>query len=148
MLFAWGWDKHLKTERVSVCPAVVLLLFLEAPSLCLRHPLCLFLFPALVLCLSFLTTGLLFLALCYISIPFVALYPFLFVFLLCQSGGLSVLLPFIWISKSISGFMIPQKERRRFVLFLFLFCFSGPHLWHMEVPRLVVDSELAVAASL
>ena len=87
MLFAWGWDKHLKTERVSVCPAVVLLLFLEAPSLCLRHPLCLFLFPALVLCLSFLTTGLLFLALCYISIPFVALYPFLFVFLLCQSGA-------------------------------------------------------------
>ena len=28
-----------------------------------------------------------------------------------------------------------------FVLFLFLF-FCRPHLWHMEVPRLGVESEL------
>ena len=29
-----------------------------------------------------------------------------------------------------------------FVLFLFvcLFCFLGPHLWHMEIPRLEVES--------
>ena len=24
----------------------------------------------------------------------------------------------------------------------FFFCFLGPHLWHMEVPRLGVESEL------
>ena len=28
-----------------------------------------------------------------------------------------------------------------FVLLFYFFCFSGPHLWHMEVPRLEVKSE-------
>ena len=27
-------------------------------------------------------------------------------------------------------------------VFVFYFCFLGPHLWHMEVPRLGVESEL------
>ena len=28
----------------------------------------------------------------------------------------------------------------------FCFCFLGPHLWHMEVPRLGVESELQLPA--
>ena len=33
------------------------------------------------------------------------------------------------------------------VLFCFvLFCFVGPHAWHMEVPRLGVESELRLPA--
>ena len=31
-------------------------------------------------------------------------------------------------------------------LFMYLFCFLGPHLWHMEVPRLGVKSELELLA--
>ena len=27
-------------------------------------------------------------------------------------------------------------------VFIYLFCFLGPHLWHMEIPRLGVESEL------
>ena len=27
-------------------------------------------------------------------------------------------------------------------LFIYLFCFLGPHLWHMEIPRLGVKLEL------
>ena len=35
----------------------------------------------------------------------------------------------------------------QWVLFnLFNFFFLGPHLWHMEVPRLGVDSELQLLA--
>ena len=32
-----------------------------------------------------------------------------------------------------------------FFLFIYLFCFLGPNLWHMEVPRLGVESELLPA---
>ena len=32
------------------------------------------------------------------------------------------------------------------VLFFFLFFFLGPHLWHIEIPRLVVESELQLLA--
>ena len=31
-------------------------------------------------------------------------------------------------------------------LFVCLFCFLGPHLWHMEAPRLGVESELQLPA--
>ena len=37
----------------------------------------------------------------------------------------------------------PQWE---LLLFYFLFCFLGPHPWHMEVPRLEVKSELQLLA--
>ena len=30
--------------------------------------------------------------------------------------------------------------------FFFFFVFLGPHLWHMEVPRLGVESELQLLA--
>ena len=33
-----------------------------------------------------------------------------------------------------------------FGLVWFGFCFLGPHLWHMEVPRLGVESELQLLA--
>ena len=33
-----------------------------------------------------------------------------------------------------------------FFLFVFLFCFLGLHLWHMEVPRLGTESELQLQA--
>ena len=33
-----------------------------------------------------------------------------------------------------------------FFVCLFLFCFLGPHLWHMEIPRLRVESELHLLA--
>ena len=29
---------------------------------------------------------------------------------------------------------------------MYVFCFLGPHLWHMEVPRLGVESELQLLA--
>ena len=32
--------------------------------------------------------------------------------------------------------------RSAMCLFTYLFCFSGPHPWHMDVPRLWVESEL------
>ena len=31
-------------------------------------------------------------------------------------------------------------------LYLFIYCFLGPNLWHMEVPRLGVKSELQLPA--
>lgn len=33
-----------------------------------------------------------------------------------------------------------------FLFYLFIFCFWGPHPWHMEVPRLGVESELQLPA--
>ena len=33
-----------------------------------------------------------------------------------------------------------------FILFIILFLYLGPHLWHMEVPRLGVESELQLMA--
>ena len=33
-----------------------------------------------------------------------------------------------------------------FFLFCFVFCFLGPHPWHMEVPRLEVELELQLPA--
>ena len=39
------------------------------------------------------------------------------------------------------------REKEGFVLFLFLFfCFLGLHPWHMELPRLGVESELQLPA--
>ena len=37
----------------------------------------------------------------------------------------------------------PEPE----IVFLFLFCFLGPHLWHVEVPRLRVQVELPLLAT-
>ena len=34
-----------------------------------------------------------------------------------------------------------------FLSFSFFFCFSGPYLWHMQVPRLGVESELQLPAT-
>ena len=34
------------------------------------------------------------------------------------------------------------KELERFPFTFCLFVFSGPHLWHMEVPRLEIQMEL------
>ena len=33
-----------------------------------------------------------------------------------------------------------------FFIFYFYFCFLGPHLWHMDVPRLGVESDLQLPA--
>ena len=44
---------------------------------------------------------------------------------------------------------ILQKEHNpadTFILFIYLFCFLGLHLWHMEVSRLGVQSELQLPA--
>ena len=38
------------------------------------------------------------------------------------------------------------KSQKSFLLFLFVFIFLGPHLWHMEVPRLGVKLELQLPA--
>ena len=37
-------------------------------------------------------------------------------------------------------------KHRLFFLILFIFCFLGLHLWHMEVPRVRVESELQLLA--
>ena len=34
-----------------------------------------------------------------------------------------------------------------FFFAFFFFCFLGPHSWHMEVPRLGVESELQLVAT-
>ena len=39
-----------------------------------------------------------------------------------------------------------QLSKARQLFFFFLFFFLGPHLWHMEVPRLRVKSELQLPA--
>ena len=44
----------------------------------------------------------------------------------------------VWLSHLISGC-------KHFFLFLF-FCFLGPHVWHVEVPRLGVKLELLLLA--
>ena len=46
------------------------------------------------------------------------------------------------VSPFLGGIYLQSGE----VLFYFIFCFSGLHLWHMEVPRLVVQSELQLPA--
>ena len=107
----WGWYEHLGTDKVSI--------FLSHyfsqnhPCLCLRHPLYLSLFPALMLGLSFLNTLFLFLVLCRISRPFAALYSFPFIFHLCLSGGVvvSVLLPLIKPSGLFKSF--PEKKKKK-----------------------------------
>ena len=38
--------------------------------------------------------------------------------------------------------LYPDKTMHLCVLYLFIFVFLGPHPWHMEVPRLGVESEL------
>ena len=42
------------------------------------------------------------------------------------------------------GFRLAESTESypHFLFVCFLFCFLGPHLWHMEVPRLGVISEL------
>ena len=43
----------------------------------------------------------------------------------------------------------PEMERESLSLlfiYLFIFCFLGPHLWHMEAPRLGVKLELQLPA--
>ena len=45
--------------------------------------------------------------------------------------------------KTISGNIFITKH---FTEFFFLFCFLGPHPWHVEVPRLGVESELQLPA--
>ena len=43
----------------------------------------------------------------------------------------------------IHGYSVPLS----FSLFYFIFfCFSGPHLWHMEVPRISLDLEVQLLA--
>ena len=44
--------------------------------------------------------------------------------------------------------LYPDKTMHLCVLYLFIFVFLGPHPWHMEVPRLGVESELHEAAGL
>ena len=40
---------------------------------------------------------------------------------------------------------IPFRQSRNSFFFLF-FCFLGPHMWHMEVPRIGVELELQLPA--
>ena len=50
-----------------------------------------------------------------------------------------------WADLRSSCLEVPQASQCfcHFVFFFwFVFCFLGPHLWHMEVPRLGVESEL------
>ena len=48
---------------------------------------------------------------------------------------------YIW--PSVPWMQNPQIQRANYtILFYFIFCFLGLHLWHMEVPRLGVQLEL------
>ena len=40
----------------------------------------------------------------------------------------------------------PGREEVLYIWFYFIFFILGPHLWHMEVPRLGVKSELQLLA--
>ena len=51
----------------------------------------------------------------------------------------------LWISVASNTVTVPVLVEIIFILFyllLLLFCFLGPHLQHVEVPRLEVQSEL------
>ena len=44
-------------------------------------------------------------------------------------------------------FLLYSKVTKSYILFIFIFCFFlGPHLWHMEVPRLGVKLEQQMTA--
>ena len=47
----------------------------------------------------------------------------------------TVAIIWVWVVSSCSCFLF-------FLFYVFFFCFLGPHLWHMERPRLGVRSEL------
>ena len=43
--------------------------------------------------------------------------------------------------KDIEDGIIPPCKESESIFFAFVFIFLGPHLWHMEVPRLGITSE-------
>ena len=51
-----------------------------------------------------------------------------------------------WLLLCWSMFPLPGELVFIFFCFFFLFCFLGPHLKHMEIPRLGVQSELQLPA--
>ena len=47
-----------------------------------------------------------------------------------------------WCETRLEQSLGPAEHLIFFAFLLLLFCFLGPHLWHMEVPRIGVKSEL------
>ena len=71
------------------------------------------------------------------------------------SGVLSVVCLYLDLDGCYMGLYKPKSSWRGtlkvlalcgFFVFVFVFCFLVPHLWHMEVPRLEVKSELQLLA--
>ena len=54
--------------------------------------------------------------------------------------------PYMFPKWSMELFRVTLSAPRRKKKFFFFFCFLEPHLWHMEVPRLGVESELLLPA--
>ena len=48
----------------------------------------------------------------------------------------------VWFHQPISQHQWPEGKTEGFLFCFVLFCFLGPHLWHIGVPRLRVESEL------
>ena len=53
---------------------------------------------------------------------------------------------FLWILATLCSNFFSFLPFFFFFFFFFFFCFLWPHLWHMEVPRLQVESKLQLPA--
>ena len=56
------------------------------------------------------------------------------------------ILQHVWKNKPYDPLTVLQFYTDRQDFFFFFFCFLGPHLWHMEVPRLGFKSEWQLLA--
>ena len=54
--------------------------------------------------------------------------------------------PFVWLISSLMPLWSEETLEIIFIFLTYLFCFLGLHLWHMDVPRLGVKSELQLSA--
>ena len=68
----------------------------------------------------------------------------------CRPGATAPIRPLAWEPPYAEGAVLKTEEEIvvciPFVLYVLFFCFLGPHLCHMEVPRLGAEPELQLLA--
>ena len=65
---------------------------------------------------------------------------------LCSKSKINLKVSFFKAGFESSSFYGSEMDLFLFLLFFFFFFFLGPHLWHMEAPRLGISSELLALA--